>query len=118
MFVFESTVDAKVAPCILHKVHAPIAIRNEKHFVFPVYLQDRLYEDVADARSARDPEWISVCATGHRNLHLAIDYFLEYFVWPDWCVAETRVWALVAVSRYFDAKAALSAPKEGPSADQ
>ena len=88
-----------LAPCVLHAVHSPITVVNELHHPFPQAWQKRLWGEV------RDDHTVSVCATGHNNVHAAIAYKEKNGKFPDWCVGATREMA----QRAFDFLAAAEA---------
>ena len=79
-------------PCELHATHTPITVVNELHHAFPQEWQKDLWGEV------RDKTLISMCATGHNNVHAAIRYFTKYGEVPAWCVGKTREAVLYAVA--------------------
>lgn len=72
------------APCVLHESHSPVTVVNELHHPFPQAWQKRLWGEV------RDDTTVSVCATGHNNVHAAIAYYEKNKTYPRWCVGATR----------------------------
>lgn len=80
-------------PCVLHTDHSPITVVNELHHVFPMEFQNDVWGEV------RDNTRISVCSTGHNNIHAAIRYWDKNHRWPDWCRGMTRLYASLAVTR-------------------
>ena len=78
------TVTQSVAPCVLHKTHSPVTVINELHHPFPQAWQKQLWGEVLDDRT------VSLCATGHNNVHAAISYYEKHNKFPDWCVGATR----------------------------
>lgn len=86
------------SPCVLHKVHNPITIVNELHHPFPQEWQKALWGKV------RDNRMVSLCATGHNNVHAAISYYEKNQKFPDWCVGATRELAQRAFILYAEAK--------------
>lgn len=71
-------------PCVLHKVHSPITVINERHHPFPQAWQKNLWGSVRDNRT------VSICATGHNSVHSAIVYYEKNGKYPEWCVGKTR----------------------------
>lgn len=90
------TVSQDVEPCVLHDSHSPITVVNERHHVFPLYLQERKFGE----GNTPDQEKRAVCATGHSNVHAAITQFLKTGIYPDWCRGRTRDMAEEAIRRY------------------
>jgi hypothetical protein len=89
-------VGQQAAPCVLHKTHAPITVVNELHHPFPQEWQKEIWGKVNDNRT------VSLCATGHNNVHAAITYFEKNKKFPEWCIGATRELA----QRAFDLRAA------------
>lgn len=85
-------VSQEQAPCVLHKSHTPVTIVNELHHPFPQAWQKALWGEV------RDDTTVSICATGHNNVHAAIAYYEKYKKYPEWCVGATRDLAEQAVT--------------------
>lgn len=50
-------------PCTLHRVHSPKSFVQERHHVFPEYLQKRVWGSTVD-RELRD-----ICSTSHNTIH-------------------------------------------------
>lgn len=88
----------EAVPCVLHASHSPVTIVNELHHPFPQAWQKKLWGEV------RDDETVSLCATGHNNVHAAITYFEKNKKFPDWCVGKTRDLAEEAFTRLESAK--------------
>jgi hypothetical protein len=86
------------SPCVLHKTHTPVTVVNELHHPFPQEWQKELWGEVRDNRR------VSLCATGHNNVHAAIENYKKTNKFPDWCVGATRDLAELAFSRYEEAK--------------
>lgn len=87
-------------PCVLHACHSPITVINELHHPFPQEWQKAIWGYVKDNRM------VSLCATGHNNVHAAISYFEKNGVFPAWCVGKTRDLAQLAFTRRDEARAA------------
>ena len=81
-------------PCWLHLNHHPITVFNERHHVFPEYLQRRVYGRTLDQEKR------SICSTGHNTVHGAITYFLDNGTWPKYARGKTRELAQEAITRY------------------
>lgn len=88
-------------PCVLHAEHRPVTIVNELHHPFPQEWQKALWGEVRDDRR------VSLCATGHNNVHAAITYFEKNGEFPGWCVGKTRELAKTAFDRLAAAKSEL-----------
>lgn len=88
-------------PCVLHAEHRPVTIVNELHHPFPQEWQKKLWGKV------RDNRMVSLCATGHNNVHAAISFYEKNGKFPDWCVGKTRELAQTAFDRLAEAKTAL-----------
>ncbi len=80
------------APCVLHASHSPVTVINELHHPFPQAWQRKIWGEVRDDRT------VSVCATGHNNVHQAILNFEFTGTYPSWCVGKTRDLAEEAVT--------------------
>jgi hypothetical protein len=81
--------------CILHKRHEPVSHINEKHHIFPEWLQALATVDIpAPTKGAT----VVVCATGHNNIHAALNYFITNREWPRWLVGEQARFALFAMN--------------------
>lgn len=100
-------VSQELEPCVLHSSHSPITVFNERHHVFPEYLQKRVWGET------RDKEVQSVCSTGHNTVHGAITYYLDKAAWPAYAVGKTREMAAEAVKRYKEALDARPSLSEG-----
>jgi hypothetical protein len=85
-------------PCVLHLEHRPVTIVNELHHPFPQEWQKELWGEVRDSRR------VSLCATGHNNVHAAIRYYQSKGKFPVWCVGKTRDLAQTAFDRLAEAK--------------
>lgn len=70
--------------CVLHSLHSPVTVVNERHHPFPQEWQRKIWGKVLDNRT--EP----LCATGHNNVHAAINYYIKQGAWPRWCVGATR----------------------------
>lgn len=55
------------SPCALHGSHRPMTWSNERHHIFPLYLQRKAWGE------ERDDERFVTCATGHNNVHLCVE---------------------------------------------
>lgn len=86
------------APCVLHRTHSPITVINELHHVFPMEWQRAIWGEV------RDKQTISVCSTGHNNIHEAHRIHKRTGEFPTWCVGETREWAAEGLRRRQEAQ--------------
>lgn len=93
------TVNQDVAPCELHTSHSPITIVNERHHIFPLYLQTRVWGEVQDQRK------MVICSTAHNTVHFAIEYYFKNNKWPVNVVGKTRDLAELAITRYQEALA-------------
>lgn len=78
------TVSQEDAPCVLHRHHSPVTIQNEYHHPFPQAWQKNLWGEV------RDDRVVSVCATAHNSVHIAISELEKTGKIPLWCVGTTR----------------------------
>ena len=56
--------------CVLHRIHFPKPVRTHMHHVFAQYLQLRKWGEVRDRRT------VKVCATGHDDVHHALNVLL------------------------------------------
>lgn len=93
-------ISQEVGPCELHAAHSPITIVNERHHIFPVYLQKRVWgEERVNTRA-------NICSTGHNTVHYAIDYYFKHGSWPANVVGKTRDLAQRAVALYEEARLA------------
>ena len=88
----------KTTPCVLHKRHTPVTVINELHHPFPQEWQKALWGEVRDQRK------VSLCATGHNNVHAAISHYEKYGKFPDWCIGATRELAQLAFTRKAEAE--------------
>jgi hypothetical protein len=75
-----------------------VTIVNELHHPFPQEWQKELWGEVRDDRR------VSLCATGHNNVHAAIAYYEKNKKFPAWCVGATRDLAERAFALYEAAK--------------
>jgi hypothetical protein len=82
------------AGCVLHRIHLPRPVRTHKHHVFPKYLQIRKYGQI------RDKELVYVCATGHDDVHAAIEALLLSRPIPRGVGQKEWQMATEAVQRY------------------
>lgn len=86
-------------PCVLHDYHRPLSVVNELHHPFPQEWQRELWGEVRDDRR------VSICATGHNNVHAALSWHAAYGEWPRWCVGNTRDLCELALFRLAEAQA-------------
>lgn len=87
------TISQQVAPCVLHRRHEPITTVNELHHVFPKEWQNDVWGEV------RDNTRVSVCSTGHNNVHEALRIYEHTGDLPGWCRGRTRLLAQQALDK-------------------
>jgi hypothetical protein len=68
------TLDPERFPCVVHSYHAPRAETNHAHHVVPL--------SWTDAIGAPEGRTVSICPTGHDNVHVAIRKLLNGRVPP------------------------------------
>jgi hypothetical protein len=86
------------APCTIHTRHDPFSRINQKHHVFPQWLQ-ALVPNTNPLAPTVARETVTVCATGHANVHAAINTYITTRAWPAW--ARGRQKALATEAIYF-----------------
>jgi hypothetical protein len=82
------------AGCVLHRVHLPKPVRTHLHHRFPKYLQMRKWGRVLDQQT------VNVCASGHDDVHAAIEALLRGMPVPRGVGRKERELAEYAVRRY------------------
>lgn len=80
--------------CVLHRVHLPRPVRTHLHHRFPKYLQMKRYGKIVD------PTTVNVCATGHDDVHAAIEALMLQKPMPKGVGRGEREMAREAVRRF------------------
>ena len=68
-------------PCSLHRFHSPTTLVEADHHVVP-------QSWCIAAGVPIDPETVDICATGHENVHYAIDLLVEHKGIVPWLLWE------------------------------
>jgi hypothetical protein len=68
-------------PCRVHKTHLPASRINEKHHVFPQWLQALSPIEVTPSLANKTEV---ICSTGHNNVHAGLNEYITLGSWPVW----------------------------------
>lgn len=81
-------------PCTLHRVHKPKSWVQEKHHIFPEYLQRKVWGET------RDRETADICSTSHNTIHMIIERLERNGTIPKRVGRSDRALALEGWRRY------------------